>query len=86
LSRRLVHLQQSDLLGQGTVRDATIQFHSLCEGLAAVELRGTFPPSDGERIWHDALTALIAGFTTTPPSHPGNATAKIRRSTNPAAP
>jgi AcrR family transcriptional regulator len=86
LSRRLVHLQQGDLLGQRTVRDATIQFHSLCEGLAAVELRGTFPPGDGERIWREALIALIAGFTTTPSSHPRSATAKIRRSTNPAAP
>ena len=44
LSRRLVHLRESDLLAQRTARDATFQFHSLCEGLAAVELRETFPP------------------------------------------
>jgi hypothetical protein len=44
LSRRLIHLQESDLLAQRTVRDATFQFHRLCEGLAAVELRETFPP------------------------------------------
>ena len=47
LSRRLVRLQESDLLGQRTVRDATVQFHSLCEGLAAVELRNG--PPQGRR-------------------------------------
>ncbi len=66
LSRRLVHLRESDLLAQRTVRDATFQFHSLCEGLAAVELRETFPPGEAERIWREALSALIAGFATTP--------------------
>ena len=42
------------------MREATIQFHALCEGLAALELRATFPPEDAERIWRDALTALIS--------------------------
>src|SRR5947208_8180084 len=32
LSGRLAHLQESDLLGHRTVRDATWQFHALCEG------------------------------------------------------
>jgi hypothetical protein len=44
------------------VRDATIQFHALCEGLAALELREALPATDAERIWHEAFTALIAGF------------------------
>jgi AcrR family transcriptional regulator len=79
LSRRLVHLQERDLLGQRTVRDATFQFHSLCEGLAAVELRETFPRGDGERIWREALTALITGFATTPPRQPPNPTTTNRR-------
>jgi AcrR family transcriptional regulator len=86
LSGRLVHLQESDLLAQRTVRDATCQFHSLCEGLAAVELRGTFPPGDGERIWRDALTALIVGFATPPPRQPPHPRTTNRRSTHGAAP
>jgi AcrR family transcriptional regulator len=86
LSRRLVYLQESDLLAQRTVRDATFQFHSLCEGLAAVELRETFPPGDAERIWREALTALIAGFITTLPRHPPNPGARNRRPANRAAP
>ena len=81
LSRRLVRLHESDLLGQRTVRDATVQFHSLCEGLAAVELRKTFPPRDGERIWREALTALIAGFATTPLRQPPTPTIPDRRPT-----
>jgi hypothetical protein len=66
LSRRLARLQDAKLLSGRTVREATMQFHALCEGLAALELRGSLPPKDAERIWRDALTALIAGFAVTP--------------------
>src|SRR3954451_5238213 len=57
LSRRLLRLQEGNLLGGRTVRDATFQFHALCEGLAAVELRNGFPPGDAGRLWPEALTA-----------------------------
>jgi AcrR family transcriptional regulator len=67
LSRRLARLPDNDLLGGRTVADATIQFHALCEGLAALELRQALPADDAERIWRDAFTALIAGFATTTP-------------------
>ena len=67
LSRRLARLQDRQLLIGRTVRDATIQFHALCEGLAALELRGALPPEDAERIWREGLTALIAGLSITPP-------------------
>jgi AcrR family transcriptional regulator len=85
LSRRLVHLQDSELLGGRTLRDAIFQFHSLCEGLAAVELRGTFPPGDGERIWREALAALIAGFATGPLRQPPSPTTARRRASPPSA-
>lgn len=81
LSQRLGRLQDSKLLAQRTVRDATIQFHALCEGLAALELRATFPPEDAERIWRDALTALIAGFAITPPRQRPEWTTTPRRPT-----
>ena len=51
-----------DRLGGRTVADATLQFHALCEGLATVELRGIRAPLDAERLWRDALRALIRGF------------------------
>ncbi len=57
LRRRVAQLDGS--LGGRTVDDATTQFHALCEGLATVELRGT---ACGERMWREALGALVAGF------------------------
>ena len=62
-----------------TVRDATTQFHALCEGLAALELREALPPKDAERIWRDALTALIAGLAITPPRQRSGPTIPARR-------
>ena len=80
LSRRVARLQDGELLAGRTVRDATTQFHALCEGLAALELREALPAKDAERIWRDALTALISGFTTTPPRlAPGTTTPTRRR-------
>ena len=77
----VARLQDSNLLAQRTVREATIQFHALCEGLAALELRATFPPEDAARIWRDALTALIAGFAITPPRQRPARTTTPRRPT-----
>ena len=50
------------LLGGRSVWDAVRAFHALCEGLAAMELRSLFPTGDEERIWTDALGALVRGF------------------------
>ena len=52
-------------IGDRTVRDAARGFHSLCEGLAAMELRGALPAGDEERIWRDALTAQVQGLALT---------------------
>jgi hypothetical protein len=71
LESRLVRLQDSGLLEGRTVRDAACEFHALCEGLAALDLRGAICPGAEERIWRDALTALVAGFGTTPSPPPG---------------
>jgi AcrR family transcriptional regulator len=49
-------------LGGRTVPDATREFHALCEGLAAMELRGLLPEGEEERIWRGALTTLVRGF------------------------
>src|SRR5262249_46770466 len=49
-------------LGGRSVADATREFHALCEGLAAMELRSLLPEGEEERIWRDALTTLVRGF------------------------
>lgn len=59
-------LQSEALLGGRTTRDATRAFHALCEGLAAMELRGALPDGQAERIWRDALTTLVRGFGVPP--------------------
>jgi len=40
----------SGLRGESTVIEATLQFHALCEGLAALESRGVRIPFDAKRI------------------------------------
>lgn len=62
LHARVARLAQAGLLGERGVSVATRQFHALCEGLAAVELRGGLQDTDAEWLWRDALTALVVGW------------------------
>lgn len=62
LQARLERLGDRAPLGR-SLGDAAMQFHALCEGLAALELRGCFAPGDEERMWRQALTAMALGFT-----------------------
>jgi AcrR family transcriptional regulator len=62
LQARVARVDDAGLLGRRSVRDAATEFHALCEGLAALELRGMLRPGDEEQIWRDALTALVTGF------------------------
>ena len=62
LEMRVARVRNANLLGRRTVRDVAFEFHALCEGLAAVELRGLMARGEEVRIWHDALTALVTGF------------------------
>ena len=66
LHLRLARLAAAGRLGERSVPDAAAEFHSLCEGLAAMELRGGLRPGDEARIWRDALGALVRGFALTP--------------------
>jgi len=75
LHRRIARLRDTGRIGARTISEATWEFHAACEGLAALELRCTLPPEDGQRLWHDALSALVAGWQhVTPGATPtGNA-------------
>ena len=61
LHRQFEPLAEAGLLGGRTVSEAALQFHALCEGLAALELRRT-PFADAEEFWRRAVVALVAGF------------------------
>jgi AcrR family transcriptional regulator len=72
LAERIARLADADRLGGRTVDAATFQFHALCEGLAMLEARGT-RLEDGtemERLWEEALNALISGFANPPGASP----------------
>jgi AcrR family transcriptional regulator len=62
LQSRIVRLADHGQLGARGVAEAACAFDALCEGLATLELRGTIPPSKAERVWRDALGALVAGW------------------------
>jgi AcrR family transcriptional regulator len=67
LCQRFTPLADADLLGGRSVDDAALQFDALCEGLAAVELRGTWLALDREQMWRDAVHALVTGFAEAAP-------------------
>jgi AcrR family transcriptional regulator len=62
LHRRIARLRDADRLGARTISEAAWEFHAACEGLASLELRCTLRPEDGQRLWHDTLNALVAGW------------------------
>ncbi len=81
LAAKVTRLKRAHLLGGRTVADAIAYFDALCEGLADMELRGTFPPGGEERIWRDALTVLVAGLALPArPARPSAVTSKFLQS------
>lgn len=62
LHRRVRRVAEAGGLGRRSLPDAALEFHSMCEGLAAVELRCLFSRTDGPRLWADALGALVTGW------------------------
>jgi AcrR family transcriptional regulator len=76
LQARVERLADAGRLDARPVSDAVRQFHALCEGLAALELRGVIPQHEGARTWHEALTALVIGFAS--PRHPPKLTGRKR--------
>jgi AcrR family transcriptional regulator len=66
LHQRVARLCPTGRLADHAVSEATIEFHALCEGLAALELRGLLPTGNEERLWRHALTALVSGLSRPP--------------------
>jgi AcrR family transcriptional regulator len=62
LQGRFARLADAGQLGSRGIKEAICAFNALCEGLAALELRGQMPPPEAERLWRDALGALVAGW------------------------
>jgi AcrR family transcriptional regulator len=66
LHARLERLAAHDGLGGRTVAEAAWQFHALCEGLAAADLRDPGVGRTSEERWRSALAALVGGFAAAP--------------------
>jgi AcrR family transcriptional regulator len=64
LHGKVARLEQAGLIAGRSVQRAACEFHAMCEGLAALELRGglMFPTGEGKEIWRGALGALVAGL------------------------
>ena len=70
LEAKFARVRDAGLLGERTLRQAATYFHALCEGLAALELRGAFTRGNEEQIWRDGLSALVAGYAAASPRRP----------------
>ena len=62
LDGKVARLAAAGQLTAITPRDARRAFHAMCEGFAAMELRGLLPPTEQERIWREGLGAVVRGF------------------------
>jgi AcrR family transcriptional regulator len=75
LHRRIARLSDAGRLGGRAIPEAAWEFHATCEGLAALELRSALRPEDGQRLWHDTLSALVTGWQHITPGATPTATA-----------
>jgi AcrR family transcriptional regulator len=62
LQGRVARLADRGQLGQRSVAEALCAFSAVCEGLAALELRGRMRPGIAEALWRDTLGALVTGW------------------------
>lgn len=63
LIERIERLRDVGGLDNLPLRVAALQFHALCEGLAANELRGALGfDTDPRGVWDGGLTALVTGW------------------------
>jgi AcrR family transcriptional regulator len=62
LHARVARLGDAGGLGDRPLDAAVWQFHALCEGLATLEARCLVQSAETDRLWPDALAALVRGW------------------------
>ena len=62
LRERVARLGDASGLGDRPVEAAVWEFHALCEGLATLDARCLVQTAEADRLWPDALSALIRGW------------------------
>jgi AcrR family transcriptional regulator len=64
MQARVERLEPAGSVGGPTLHERALAFHALTEGLASMEVRGQMLDRvDAERVWRDALTSLVRGFS-----------------------
>jgi len=68
LEAKVGRIEDARLLTRASIRQATLEFNAMCEGLANAELRGGTLPilaaGEEERAWRDALLTVVRGWRT----------------------
>jgi AcrR family transcriptional regulator len=67
---RVQRARDAGLLGDHSVEEVALLWDAMCSGLAIRELCGVIDPSQAERVWIDALEALLAGLAAAAPVRP----------------
>jgi AcrR family transcriptional regulator len=62
LIARFDRLSETGGLRGHTAAESAMYFHAVCEGLAALELRGAIPRRHAPRYWREAIRALLVGL------------------------
>jgi AcrR family transcriptional regulator len=66
LEAKVRRLDDARLLTRESIRQSTLEFNAMCEGLANAELRGGTLPilatGEEERAWRDALLTVVRGW------------------------
>jgi AcrR family transcriptional regulator len=65
LHAKIGRLKNMGQLGTRSEAQAALEFHAVCEGLAALESRGILRSYEAEPLWRDTLRALVAGWAAT---------------------
>ena len=73
LKTRIARLADAGLIENDRIDEVTLHFEAVCEGLAAIELRGTFAPGTAEFLWTDGLTAILRGLASRELPRPAHA-------------
>ena len=58
----MTRARDAGLLDHRAVEEVALQWDALCHGLATREICGYVDPAQAERLWSDALNALLTGM------------------------
>jgi len=64
LTSRIERAQAAGVLPTGDLGELALELHAICQGLATLELCGSFEEGGAERMWAQSVGDLLAGLRT----------------------